>query len=179
VTDSELAILSLVVEGPRHGYEIEATIVERHMRNWADIGFSSIYYHLDRLERAGLVSSRRQPPPHGGPARRVYTATAEGVAALHRHARQALSTPTGPQSGLQIGLSVLPRLDPVEAADALIERQRGLEAQLDTLRRHRPDDPPSHVAAMFDLAATRIEAELGWLGRFLADLRRPSERSTP
>ena len=45
MTNAELAVLSLVVEAPRHGYEIEQAIAERGMREWTEIGFSSIYYH--------------------------------------------------------------------------------------------------------------------------------------
>jgi DNA-binding PadR family transcriptional regulator len=43
MTNAELAILSLVAEQPRHGYEIEQVIEEREMREWTEIGFSSIY----------------------------------------------------------------------------------------------------------------------------------------
>ena len=44
MTNAEFAILSLIFELPRHGYEIEKTIEKRGMREWTEIGFSSIYY---------------------------------------------------------------------------------------------------------------------------------------
>jgi DNA-binding PadR family transcriptional regulator len=47
--------LTLVAERPRHGYEIERVIEERGMREWTEIGFSSIYYLLKKLEREGLI----------------------------------------------------------------------------------------------------------------------------
>ena len=50
MTNAEFAILSLIVEQPRHGYEIEQVIEERGMRNWTEVGFSSIYYILNKLE---------------------------------------------------------------------------------------------------------------------------------
>jgi hypothetical protein len=37
-----LAILSLAVEKPRHGYEMEQVIEGRGMREWTEVGFSSI-----------------------------------------------------------------------------------------------------------------------------------------
>jgi DNA-binding PadR family transcriptional regulator len=58
VTNAELAVLSLVVERPRHGYDVELTIAERGMRDWTDVGFSSIYYLLGKLEKAGLIEGR-------------------------------------------------------------------------------------------------------------------------
>ena len=55
MTNAELAILSLVAEEPRHGYDIEQVIEARGMRDWTEIGFSSIYYLLKKLEKSGLT----------------------------------------------------------------------------------------------------------------------------
>ena len=44
MTNAELAILSLIAEQPRHGYQIDQVIQERGMREWTEVGFSSIYY---------------------------------------------------------------------------------------------------------------------------------------
>ncbi|MGD8625667.1 MAG: helix-turn-helix transcriptional regulator, partial [Anaerolineae bacterium] len=48
MTNAELAILTLVAEAPHHGYEIEQIIQERGMREWTEVGFSSIYYLLKK-----------------------------------------------------------------------------------------------------------------------------------
>ena len=53
VTEAELMILGLLAERPRHGYEIEEVIEARGMREWTAIGFSSIYYLLNKLEKGG------------------------------------------------------------------------------------------------------------------------------
>ena len=57
LTDAELLVLGLVVEMPRHGYELELVIELRGMREWTQIGFSSIYFVLGKLERLGLVTA--------------------------------------------------------------------------------------------------------------------------
>nr|MBA3799931.1 PadR family transcriptional regulator [Geodermatophilaceae bacterium] len=44
LTPSELTVLGLIVERPRHGYDLEQVIEQRGIRQWTDIGFSSIYY---------------------------------------------------------------------------------------------------------------------------------------
>ena len=44
MTNAELVVLSLIAEKPRHGYEIEVVIEARGMREWTEVGFSSIYY---------------------------------------------------------------------------------------------------------------------------------------
>jgi len=92
MTNAELAILSLISETPRHGYEIEQTIEKRGMREWTEIGFSSIYYLLNKLEKAGLVESQLIPTQGRGSRRRVYQITAEG--------REALSKATLERKGL-------------------------------------------------------------------------------
>ena len=49
MTNAELAILSLIAQQPCHGYEIEQIIEERGMREWTEVGFSSIYYLLKKM----------------------------------------------------------------------------------------------------------------------------------
>jgi DNA-binding PadR family transcriptional regulator len=166
VTNAELAVLSLVVEQPRHGYDIEQTLVERNMRDWTDVGFSSIYYILGKLETAGLVTSRSEPAPGRGPARRVYAATRAGIDAMHQQAVQAIAGPARLPTSFQLGLSTLPALDPDEVATALVTHARDLEAALETLDERSAGDLPFHVAAMFDLATAQVEAELAWIRRF-------------
>ncbi|MHA1364622.1 MAG: PadR family transcriptional regulator [Candidatus Freyarchaeota archaeon] len=48
---TDICILGIVNEKPRHGYEIEKIIDHRGIRNWVDIRFSSVYNTLSRLER--------------------------------------------------------------------------------------------------------------------------------
>ena len=59
VTDAELVLLGLLAEQPRHGYQLEAVVAERGVREWTALGFSSIYYLLNKLEPHGLVTSER------------------------------------------------------------------------------------------------------------------------
>ena len=70
MTNAELAILSLVAETQRHGYEIEQIIEIRGMREWTEIGFSSIYYLLNKLERAGQIASHNEHSSGKGPGAR-------------------------------------------------------------------------------------------------------------
>src|SRR4030042_1259702 len=107
MTNAELAILSLVGEQPRHGYEIEQVIEERGMRDWTEVGFSSIYYLLKKLEQEGLVEGRLEVAERG-PARKVYHPTPAGWEAMHAGVLEALSVPQRAYPPLQLGLSNLP-----------------------------------------------------------------------
>ena len=49
ITNSELALLGLLMESPMHGYQIEQIIEDRGMREWTTIDLSSIYYLLHKM----------------------------------------------------------------------------------------------------------------------------------
>ena len=55
---SELALLTILVEGPQHGYQLEQVIEGRGLREWTEIGFSSIYYLLGQDAEGGLGDKR-------------------------------------------------------------------------------------------------------------------------
>ena len=91
-TNAEITILSLIAESSRHGYEIEQVIEQRGMRDWTEVGFSSIYYLLKKLERDRLIEGRLEKPPGRGPARKVYHITQEGRKAWYAASIQALAS---------------------------------------------------------------------------------------
>ncbi len=91
MTPAELTLLGLLVEQPRHGYELEAVIAVRGMRNWTEIGFSSIYFLLDKLHNRGLIAEVAQEAPRRGKARRVFEATAKGTRVCAEAAEAAIA----------------------------------------------------------------------------------------
>lgn len=91
LTPAELTLLGLLVEKPRHGYELDEVIDARGMREWTEIGFSSIYYLLTRLRDRGLIAEVDAPRAGRGKARRVYGPTSEGYGACARAAEAAVA----------------------------------------------------------------------------------------
>ena len=173
MTNAELAILSLILEQPRHGYEIEQVIEERGMRDWTEVGFSSIYYLLKKLEKEGLIKGRLQQQPGRGPARKVYQVTEKGRERWHTATIQALSQPQRPYAPFQLALANLPGLTKDETITAVRQYKNKLNQQRDYVlaRRQAAGHPlPSHVQAMFDLSLTLITAELSWLENFIEEL---------
>ena len=171
MTNAELAILSLVAERPRHGYEIEQVIQERGMRDWTEVGFSSIYYLLKKLERKGLVKGGLEEAERG-PARRVYRATPAGEDALRASVLDALSVPRRCYSPLQLGLANLPSVPGAEARAALDHYRGSLVARRNQVQeRWASQRPlPYFVEAMFKHSMTMIEAELNWVQEFVKQL---------
>ena len=167
MTNAELSILSLIAERPRHGYEIEQVIEERGMRDWTEIGFSSIYYLLKKLEKEGLIAGRLEEAARG-PARTVYSATQAGLEAQRAGLLDALSVPRPCLSPLQLGLANLPAVAPADALVALGQYHDALADKEEYLRTRREDQQPLpyFVDAMFDLSLTLIEAEKAWVAGF-------------
>ena len=168
MTNAELAILSLVAERPRYGYEIEQVIEERGMREWTEVGFSSIYYLLKKLERKGLVEGRLEEAERG-PARKVYQATPAGMEARHGALLEALSVPSPCYPPLQLGLANLPGIPQDEAVAALQQYRAALEERQAHVQAgwDRQKPLPYFVEAMFDYSITLIEAEKGWIEKLI------------
>src|SRR5580658_5411445 len=82
LTTPDLVVLSLLAERPMHGYEANALLEFRKVRDWAGVSRPQVYYSLDKLARSELVRSVRSTDDPGGPERKVYETTARGRAAL-------------------------------------------------------------------------------------------------
>jgi DNA-binding PadR family transcriptional regulator len=171
MTNAELAILTLVAERPRHGYEIEQVLEQRGMREWTEVGFSSIYYLLKKLERDGLIGGRLEEAQRG-PARKVYHLTPAGGEALQRGVLEALSVPQHCYPSVMLGLGSLPAVPVPQAVDALrkyhatlMERQTQLQ---ETWSGQQP--LPYFVDAIFTYSLTLLEAEIKWVGDLITQL---------
>jgi DNA-binding PadR family transcriptional regulator len=172
MTNAELAILSLVAEKPRHGYEIEQVIEERGMRDWTEVGFSSIYYVLNKLEKAGLIESQLEQPGGRGPARKVYRITPKG---WHAQIEGTLDALTNPQRGsvpFLLGLSNLPIIPRDQAVEALKSYTQQLEDRLAhmLIRAEEQQPLPPFVDAMFGYSRVLAEAEISWMQNFIQEM---------
>jgi len=172
--NAEIALLSLLAEKPCHGYEIEQIIEQRGMRDWTEIGFSSIYYLLQKLEKRALIHSSLEEPQGPGPARRVYGILPAGEAALHAAVLEALALPFRSYPPLLLGLANLPLVSTQAAAAALRQHSSALEQHLAALQQtsERQQPMPSQVQSMFSYSKAMIEAELGWIHTMILDLEK-------
>jgi DNA-binding PadR family transcriptional regulator len=173
MTNAELALLTILSEQPRHGYDIERVIEERGMREWTAIGFSSIYYLLKKLGQMGLIEGKLEETSQG-PARKVYHLTAAGADALREGVLEALSVPALRHTPLELGLANLPSIPAAEALSALEAYRDALEARRKhvevTWEHQRP--LPYFVDAMFTYGLTMAEAELKWVENLITQVKK-------
>jgi DNA-binding PadR family transcriptional regulator len=179
MTNAEMAILGLVVEQPRHGYQIEQVIEQRDMRRWTDIGFSSIYFLLKKLERQKLVKGEwGKTEPNKERWANVYRPTDAGLEAFHAAIIEALSMPQPTPRPLMLGLANFPAVSTNEALTALNQYGKHLTERMEILRTVQDSSQHAHpyfVAAMFELSLAVMRAELEWVERFLQQLQAKSQ----
>jgi len=166
-SDSELLILGLIAEMPRHGYELEQIIKKRGMREWTQIGFSSIYYVLGKLEKNGLVLAEQ---PESTKARKRYKTTEEGQKVLIDQTLATLMTVQPTYPALLLGMIHLSVLTRDQVLGALKTRKEAVAAELGRIENiHFEQQPlPDYVNAIFDFSIGQLNAEADWIQSTLA-----------
>ncbi|MFG1890852.1 PadR family transcriptional regulator [Micromonospora sp. NPDC049051] len=163
LTPAELTVLGLLVERARHGYDLEQVIEQRGIRQWSDVGLSSIYYLLGKLEKRGLVHVPEAPA--AAKSRRVFHATAEGREVAARTALALITQPQPVRHPLLVGIANLPLLSDREYATALRTRLARVEERIGSVRAAQQAQGPLPRAAreVFSYALSLLEAERQWL----------------
>ncbi|MGI8535588.1 MAG: PadR family transcriptional regulator [Mycobacteriales bacterium] len=99
----DMCLLTLLSEQPTHAYDLVVRFEERGL---SGVGYGTIYPLVGRMRRLGLLDESAQPSP-SGPARKVFSVSQAGQAALSSWVQQWLST-TSAVSGLLTAAGVVP-----------------------------------------------------------------------
>lgn len=169
LSDAELVILSLILEQPQHGYQIEQQITLRNMRSWTDLATSSIYYLLGKLEEKGYIEQIPENPENKSERpKKVYQGTENGRSIWKEATLGALSSPTITYTNFLMGLHNLWNIPSEEALQAVTTYRDWLERDLQRQRDELAEIGISFfpLDVLFDYGFVLGEAELG----FLADL---------
>lgn len=174
ISDREAAVLGLLYESPMYGYEIEKIIKERGMRNWTEIGFSSIYYVLNRLAKDGLVESEIEEV-EGKPSRRVYTVTVEGRVVILGKVKELLSENKKLISPFDLGMSYLTFLSPEEILECLGLYLDGLKKRLtfleEGLLKVEESGESYNIVALFTRPLAHLRVEKSWVEEFIETVK--------
>lgn len=189
----DLAVLGLLKEGDLHGYELNKRL--KSLVGGYSTSFGALYPALARLERRGWVSSTAVAPDliadeqtSGGQARRsrkrstksksgrtrkVYHITEAGESYL----LELLQEDANNERRFRLQLAFC-RFLPPDRRLALFELRRAHLVSLQAMARRDPvqtTDP--YVRSLFERDQERLEHDLVWLDRLIADERanRPQE----
>lgn len=128
-TALDVFVLAMLSEGPLHGYEIIARMREGNFDRWIEVGDSSIYQSLGRLEKEGVVKTSeirigKNPP------RMVFELNKTGKEFLEKSLADLLRTPPAFQDEFNIPLFACGFLSNPELVSALDEQKRIATANL-------------------------------------------------
>ena len=174
LTLPDLVVMSMLLERPMHGYELNQELVRRDVQDWAGVSRPQVYYSLRKLEDAGFVEpSSGVPQAHEREStrdRRTLEVTASGRrafdAALAREDWTAHRPPPPFLTWLVLAVHA-----PRDVVRRQIERrrrflEREIRVERDTLQDIRADYGPMIPTAelIVELTIRQFELELAWLG---------------
>src|SRR5512143_716444 len=159
------AILGLLAQKPRHGYELRAVFsAVVGGENW-DVKPAQIYTTLERLEESGLVQTKSDLGEGREPDRRIYAITRNGREALKDWFSDGV--PTEHQRDefyvkLMIGL-ISGEADPARIIQT--QRARLYQEMHDTTTQRDRLDSHTEIAQilLLDKTIMHLEADLRWL----------------
>jgi DNA-binding PadR family transcriptional regulator len=172
-TPLTLAVLSLLRERPRHPYEMQALVRERHVDEVVKLRGGSLYDAIRRLADAGLIGLVDTERAGARPERTVYAITEAGVGMVDELIRDYLRTPAQEHPVFVTALAHILNVDAGTAAGLLRERLRAIQATYDEIAAQlsvRPPDMPRVVILEVEYAQMLRAAELAWLRAVVADI---------
>jgi DNA-binding PadR family transcriptional regulator len=161
------ALLALLVDGPKHGYQLRSEFDEATGATWA-LNVGQVYTTLQRLERDSLVEPAGQADDEG---RISYVLTDAGQAEVDRWLHTPSGTPVAlrDEASMRVLLSLATGAAPVLSILAS-QRDAAMET-LQTLTAMKTEPPKSGASEVGDLAwrlqldrmIFLAEAEIRWL----------------
>ncbi len=166
------ALLALLEQGPRYGYQLRAEFEHRTGGTWP-LNVGQVYTTLARLERDGLVAAHGED----GEGHVFYEVTAAGRDEVATWFGSPVSRTQPPREELAIKLALAVSVPGVDVG-TVIQQQRGatMTALQDYTRlKRRPTGNDAQELAwglVLDSLVFTAEAEIRWLDHCEARLRR-------
>jgi DNA-binding PadR family transcriptional regulator len=155
-------LLALLATEPAHGYQLRGRLQLALGPLAEALNAGQVYVTLNRLEKAGLVSSERVGQSDR-PDRKVYELTAAGSARVEEWlADTSWPKPAPAEFHLKLVAAAAARLaDPVRLVDA---QRHALLAGLAAAQRAALAEPDGSVAGLLlEGVVLRLQADLRWL----------------
>jgi len=178
LTIPDLVLLSLLAERPMHGYQANAELERREVRDWANISRPQVYYSLEKLARMGMLRAVESEEPLAGPERRVFTTTAKGQSALGAALERDDWVTQRERPPFLIWLALSWQAQPAAVRRQIAARRKFLEGELAreeaTLKSIRAEvGHRFHEAVwMVSLVIQQFRTELRWLEKLAREIRR-------
>ncbi len=169
MSKNEVAILGLLAEGPKHGYQIHQDIKKREMDYWAKIKLASIYTTLTRLEEQSLIKSEKEKVGNM-PERTVYSITAKGQSRLGDMVEKLLVEDERPEWLFGLGVAFIYGASQERVLTALQLRQEKLQQCAVDLHEHlttMKGSIPFNWYMLIENAHKHMQLERQWLDELI------------
>jgi len=175
----DFAILGILTDGPRHGYELKRVLADSEHGFWT-VSFGSLYPALRRLDKQGFVKVGTD----GEARRKVYQLTPEGKA----YFQELLETPGAAEEerAFTLKLSFFRYLDPESRIGVLERRRAHLTTRLAESRKSLKDSAnrtkrriDNYTLALMNRSMNNTEADIAWLDELIESERAARPRRKP
>jgi DNA-binding PadR family transcriptional regulator len=176
LTDIELVLLQIVCQQKSiSGYRINKLIDERGYRDWVEIGSTSVYLGLAKLQKKGLVKSFFDTHKEGkGPPPRQFSITEAGTEGLEAEILATLASATVSDTRFNLGIAGMPYVTSDDALIALRQRHRNLKEHSARLKKRFTELGGSvlklHIRAVYERSLAQTEAETNFVIELVSEL---------
>ncbi|MFH1359454.1 MAG: PadR family transcriptional regulator [Candidatus Omnitrophota bacterium] len=169
--EHELLFLGLLMEGPKHGYEIKRMLDEQ-LFPFVSLKIKSIYYPLKKMEQLGLVD--KDVGREGRwPEKFVYSITPKGEKIFQHLVNESFLSIERPYFSIDLALYFIPYVD------KNIARKR-LRARVILLKRIKRDlsnlkktinPPKDHLIVILEHEFDLVSAEIKSISRLIETIK--------
>jgi DNA-binding PadR family transcriptional regulator len=176
LSTADLVLLSLIAERPLHGYQANAELERRQVRDWAGVSRPQVYYSLEKLSRLGFLRAIRSNESSEGPERQVYSITRPGLKSLADSLEREDWCTQRERPSFLTWMALSWRARKGVSRLQLERRRRYLETELVRERRTLQElfkevGHPFHEAVwMVKLMIRQFETELHWISQVRREL---------
>ena len=164
----EMTIMGIISEEPTHAYNVEKVIEDRKLRDRMDIGFSTIYSSLKKMEKRGWVESSYEPQKKL-PGKKIYSISYQGTEILREDIKKSLSLPQKQPSMFETSLSFAEILTRTELVEVLsiyeAELSRLIQSKVKEITQLKTTNPV--VRALYDRPLKVWQSEKKWIKELL------------
>jgi DNA-binding PadR family transcriptional regulator len=185
LTTPDLVLLSLLAERAMHGYQANAELERREIRDWAGVSRPQVYYSLEKLAKAGMIRATETGEPAAGPERVSYATTAKGRAALAEALGREEWTTQKERPAFLTWLSLSWQATPDVVRKQLRRREEFLKREIarakETLESVLKEVGHRYHEAvwMLELMIAKFEIELQWVRRLAEEVKKRGKAQHP
>ena len=177
---AEFIVLGLIAENPSHAYNINKRIEERGMRDWTNIGRSSIYRVIKSLEKKGLTDKWIEEIDNR--TLKVYNITENGSRVLKEKVFNVIKEFIGKKDeDFYVAFSMLPILTQKQQFEAITNSINNIKKDIKGLEDMLEENShmPLNVRGLFVHPIKILEIDIEFLNWVLEEIEKGGGKVDP